>query len=292
MLSLSALIATKDRPTVLASTLASIQACEPQPMEVIVIDGDRGRSAQPVVDAARGWPSGVLRYLHTSPGLTLQRNRGIAAARGDILVFLDDDVTIKPDFFSALASAYQDLGVVGATGKVVEDETRRFGRRASTVRRFLFRGTQGTMTSFGYPRRLYDLECDRDVEFMQGCLMSGRRPVVAEVGFDESLPGYGLAEDEDFSYRLSRRGRLRFVPAAELTHKNAGFSSSDPRGLNRTLVVNRTYLFRKNFQSTFRSRIGFAALIAILFAHRIVNREYNGAVGILEGCTQAWRSGR
>ena len=149
------------------------------------------------------------------------------------------------------------------------------------------------MSSFGYPRRLQDTESERDVEFMQGCLMSARRDAVERVGFDEELPGYGLAEDEDFSYRLSRVGRLRYLPDAVVVHKNEGFRGSELRAFNRTVVVNRTYLFRKNFPDrTLLDRLKFAGLILVLAAHRLVNREWAGLVGLAEGSLAAWRDRR
>ena len=64
--------------------------------------------------------------------------------------------------------------------------------------------------------------------------------------FDEDLPGYGLAEDEDFGYRLSRHGRVRVVDDAVVVHRNTGMRSIDQRAFNRMLVENRAYLMRKN----------------------------------------------
>lgn len=288
--SLSAIIATKGRPGDLAQTLASLSRADPAPMEVLVVDGDEGRSAEAVVEAARssgGGPS--LRYVHSAPGLTLQRNRGVREARGDIVVFLDDDVHVDTSLFTALERAYRDLEVVGATGRVIEGGERRFGNKRSAVRRLLFRGEEGTLTRFGYPRRLQDVDRERDVELMQGCLMSARREIVEEVGFDEHLTGYALAEDEDFSYRLSRVGRVRYLPDAIVDHKNTGFRSTGTRRFNRDVAVNRTYLFRKNFRRTPLARLQFAGLILVLVAHRGLNGEWEGVRGLLEGSLEAWR---
>ncbi|MBA2794739.1 MAG: glycosyltransferase, partial [Thermoleophilaceae bacterium] len=288
--SFSAIIATKGRPGDLAQTLASLSRADPAPMEVLVVDGDEGRSAEAVVEAARssgGGPS--LRYVHSAPGLTLQRNRGVREARGDIMVFLDDDVDVDTSLFTALERAYRDPEVVGATGRVIEGGERRFGNKRSAVRRLLFRGEEGTLTRFGYPRRLQDLDRERDVELMQGCLMSGRRTVVEQVGFDEALTGYALAEDEDFSYRLSRVGRVRYLPDAVVDHKNSGFRSTGTRRFNRDVVVNRTYLFRKNFRRTPLARLQFAGLILLLVAHRALNAEWKGVRGLAEGSLEAWR---
>ena len=288
---LSVLIATKGRPDLLRETLASLTRCEPPPREVIVVDGDAARSAGPVVEAARTEGGLRLHYLASRPGLTVQRNRGLDAAQGEVVVFLDDDVRVHPGLLAALARAYRDPEVVGATGNVLEEQGRRFGNSRSAVRRLLpGGGDEGSMTRYGYPRRLQDLGRERDVEFMQGCLMSARTEVARRLRFDENLAGYALLEDEDFSYRLSRAGRLRYVPQAILHHANTGGRGSGGREFNRMVVVNRAYLFRKNFRRTPLARAQFAMLIAVLAVHRALNREWAGLVGLAEGSADAFRS--
>jgi GT2 family glycosyltransferase len=282
---ISVVIATKGRPDDLRATLASLARLDPAPEELLVVDGDPDRSAEPVAGEA---PAAT--YLHTPPGLTLQRNRGVRAAGGDVVVFLDDDVDVDTDLLARLGAAYADPAVVGATGRVIEGDPRRFGNKRSRVRRLLFRGPDGTFTRFGYPLRLQDVDSERDVQLMQGCLMSARRASAEAVGFDEQLAGYGLAEDEDFSCRLSRTGRVRYMPDAVVRHKNTGMTSSAVRRFNRDVVVNRAYLFRKNFARTPTARAGFCALVALLIAHRVVNREWDGVRGLLDGSVQAWRA--
>ncbi len=287
-LRISVIIVTKGRPEDLATTLESLFRCDPAPAEVVV--GDEGRAAEPVVEAARAHAgAAALLYVASPAGLTLQRNRGVHEAKEDIVVFLDDDVDLDPNLFAVLERAYWDPAVIGATGLVIERGERRFGNKRSVLRRLLVRGEEGTLTRFGYPRRLQDLDRERDVEFMQGCLMSGRREIVEDVGFDEHLTGYALAEDEDFSYRLSRVGRVRYLPDAVVDHKNSGFRSTGTRRFNRDVVVNRTYLFRKNFRRTPLARLQFAGLILLLVAHRALNAEWKGVRGLAEGSLEAWR---
>jgi hypothetical protein len=57
----------------------------------------------------------------------------------------------------------------------------------------------------------------------------------------------------------------------------------DQRSMDRLQLVNRTYLFHKNFPQTLRARAGFAALLLMLCAHRVLNREWAGLYGLLEG---------
>lgn len=286
---ISAIIVTKGRPAMLAETLASLADCEPLPDELIVVDGDPDQSARAIaaeLDARAVLP---VRYVSSEPGLTHQRNVGVRAASGDVLVFADDDVDFDPRTFSELASAFADPAVVGATGRVIEPEGRRFGRRESRLRALLHvGGAEGTMARYGYPRRIIHAEIPRDVEFMHGCLMSARADAARAVPFDEHLTGYGLAEDEDFSYRLSRHGRLRYVPAAAVVHKSTGFRSHGAYEFNRMVALNRSYLFRKNFEQGIVARLQFALLLLGLVAHRAANREWAGVRGLVSGAREAW----
>jgi len=253
-----------------------------------VVDGDPDGSARAVVETMSDTIAN-LRFVHTERGLTRQRNRGAAEASGDVVVFLDDDVEIPPDLFTYVASAYDDPSVVGMTGKVLEEQHGRLIAKGSRVRRSLpGGGKEGSFTRFGYPRRVLE---DRlqDVEFMQGCFMTARRDQTLAVGFDETLTGYALAEDEDFSYRLSCRGRIIYDPRAVVRHANSGFANRDRRAFDERVVLVRAYLFRKNFEQTFYARVQFGLLVLMLLIHRILNREWSGARGIVAGAMRLIR---
>lgn len=270
------------RPEPLRDTLRSIAACEPPPDEVIVIDADSEGSAKAVTDEL----ADVLdvRYVASRPSVTRQRNLGIEAATGDVVVFLDDDVDVDPRLFGRLAEAYADTGVVGATGRVVEPAPGRVVSPSSSLRRLLGgRELDGTFTRYGYPRYILDAGRERDVEHMFGCFMSARREVADAIRFDENLPGYALAEDEDFSYRLSRLGRIRYLPDVVVHHRKLGYSAQGTREFGRLVVTNRAYIFRKNFPQTRLARFQFGLLVAGLVVHRLLNREWRGARGLIEG---------
>jgi GT2 family glycosyltransferase len=286
----SVLIVTRERPRVLRRALESIVSCDPLPHEVLVVDGDQAASAERAVREFASSAPFRVEYAVAPPGRSVQRNRGVELATGDVIVFLDDDVVLEPGLFGALDPAYRDADVVGATGRIVEPRPRRFGAPSSRFRRLLFPGgEQGSMTRFGYPRRILDPGSERDVEWMQGCFMSGRIGAVRKVPHDERITASYQGEDEDFSYRLSRLGRLRYVPGAVVHHEQLGFRGSRGRAFDRRVILVRTYLFRKNFERTFVTRVQFACLISVLLAHRLLNREWQGARGVLEGVGEVWR---
>ncbi len=91
----SILVCTYRRPKLLADLLQSLQvelAVSRAPAaEVVIIDNDPLGSAKSVAETwrQRGLP---LRYVHEKAlGISAARNRAVHAARGDVLLFLDDD---------------------------------------------------------------------------------------------------------------------------------------------------------------------------------------------------------
>lgn len=277
------------RESILAATLHSLRQCDPPPYEVIVIDADPEGSSQPVVTEFDEAVAPLVRYVRTVPSLTRQRNIGIDEASGDVIAFLDDDVSIPPDLFARLEAAYADPTIVGVTGRVDEPDAGRLGGPKSRLRKFIpGGGAEGTFTRFGYPRYVQDGATARDVEFMRGCFMTARREPAADVRFDEHLGGYALCEDEDFSYRLLRAGRIRYVPDIVVQHRKLGFSSEDSRPFDRRVVVNRAYLFRKNFRQTPLARFQFGLFVLALIGHRLINREWRGVRGLVDGAVAVW----
>ena len=86
---------------------------------MIVVDSDDAGSSQPVVTAFDHTFPRSVRYHQTTPSLTRQRNLGIDDSSGDVVVFLDDDVSVPSRLFAELQEVYDESSVVGATGKVI-----------------------------------------------------------------------------------------------------------------------------------------------------------------------------
>src|SRR5690349_15571064 len=138
---LSLILITRARPAILERILQCAANALPQDAEVVVVDGDARRSAEPVVNDARSRHGArAPRYLASAPGITLQRNVGIDAARGDVIVFVDDDCTFAPGFFEALLDPYRDPSVVGVTGRIDAPLQPRLGGNPHSRLRWLLLG--------------------------------------------------------------------------------------------------------------------------------------------------------
>ena len=143
-------------------------------------------------------------------GLPNARNEGLARIRGEIVLFLDDDVIlIHDDFLDAHLRAYEDSQVGGVTGRVIE----RFVRpNAPDTASHISPGGRTITNLWG--------TVARDIETLKGANMSYRVAACRQVGgFDRQYQGSALLEDTDYSTRVAAAGwRLRYEPAAELVH--------------------------------------------------------------------------
>jgi GT2 family glycosyltransferase len=116
---LSVVVASRDRPESLARTLAALRRLTTQPGEVIVADSaSRDGAAVSATAAAHG--ARALRL--DRPGLSLARNAGAAAAKGEAVAFLDDDCLADPGWADALCRGFGDPAVDVVTGQLLPAE--------------------------------------------------------------------------------------------------------------------------------------------------------------------------
>jgi GT2 family glycosyltransferase len=227
----SLIICTRNRPQALARCLASVAAARGVD-EILVVDNAPGDPAtRRVVEEF----SGIAYLAEARPGLSVARNAGLAATRGDIVLFTDDDVVIEPDWPLAMVRAFEDPAVMAVTGLVLPAELesaaqvafeRDLGGFGRGFRALDFDGRFfAAMTSRGVPVWLIG----------SGANMGFRREAFEKVGlFDERLGAgaSGCSEDSEMWYRLlAAGGHCRYEPAAVVHH----YHRADWTGLTRQL---------------------------------------------------------
>ena len=106
---------TEDRFDDLSDAVESARAQTLPPLEVIVVSDHNRELADRVRNALRDV---IVVENREQRGLSGARNTGVAAARGDVIAFLDDDAVAAPDWLERLIDAYRDDAVVGVGGAV------------------------------------------------------------------------------------------------------------------------------------------------------------------------------
>jgi glycosyltransferase involved in cell wall biosynthesis len=120
----SVIVSTRNRADSLDDALRSILADSSlAPRELIVVDnGSTDRTAEVVATLSDARSDLPVRY-ESEPrlGLSYARNRGIASARGEFLLFTDDDVIVQDKWADELLASFDDARVGAAGGRVVPD---------------------------------------------------------------------------------------------------------------------------------------------------------------------------
>ena len=103
----SVVICTRNRATALAQVLDSIAAAEPPGVgwELVVVDNGSTDDTPATIDKFAGRLP-IRRVSEPTPGLSNARNRGVEAARGDFILWTDDDVLVRSSWLRAFAEAF------------------------------------------------------------------------------------------------------------------------------------------------------------------------------------------
>jgi glucosyl-dolichyl phosphate glucuronosyltransferase len=88
--------------------------------ELLVVDNNSTDRTREVINVFCLRYPGRVRYIFAAQqGLSNARNTGIREARGDILAFVDDDVTVEPSWLDNLTSALHDGQWAGSGGRIL-----------------------------------------------------------------------------------------------------------------------------------------------------------------------------
>ncbi|HTQ32176.1 MAG TPA: glycosyltransferase [Opitutaceae bacterium] len=123
-LRLTVAICTYNRAELLRQTLAGVarQNFPHDRFEVLVIDNNSQDHTRDVVASFAGTSPAPRHLVETRQGLDHARNRAVAEARGEIIVFADDDILVESDWLTRLSAPFaadhdHRIGAVG--GEVV-----------------------------------------------------------------------------------------------------------------------------------------------------------------------------
>jgi glycosyltransferase involved in cell wall biosynthesis len=218
-MNITVILCSYNRWVSLGKTLDSLAASkftEPIEWEVLVVDNNSTDQTRAVVeDFCRRHP-GRFRYLfEPKQGLSYARNAGIRNARGDVMAFTDDDVTVDPSWLQNLTAPLGDGVWAGSGGRILPQQGFSFPQWLPVKDRYAFA-----------PLALFDLgsEARRLTEPPFGASMAFQRRMFAQYGdFRTDLGRSGTSmlsnEDTELGRRVLAGGEsLRYEPLAIVYH--------------------------------------------------------------------------
>lgn len=192
-----------------ALCLRSVAAWTPEPHEVVVVDNG-------CTDATSEWAGAegarVVRS-RVNLGFAGGANLGLSAARGELVVLLNNDALATPGWLAGLHGALRDgAGIAGPRSNWVSDD------QIVTPVPYA-EAPSPELDAFAAARHRRFAGGGRDVARISGLCMAIRREVLDAIGGFDTRFEVGNMEDEDYSLRARLAGfRLRVADDSYVHH--------------------------------------------------------------------------
>ena len=239
----SVVIVTRDGRHHLQECLPSIVAQTYPNIEIIVVDDASSDRTEPYLQAY--YPQVRILQQQDGPNFAAGCNLGVAAAKGELIFFLNNDTILDPHCISELVAAQLDCENVGGVAAMLRFyDNRPFINGLGTLVRRL---------GFGYDIGIGSLDVGQyaqvaEVPFLCFGAALIPRAALEQVGeVEESYQFY--YEDVDWSYRARARG-LKLIPAPRaLVYHKFGASTGLLAQVFKTRLAtrNRLWFVLKNF---------------------------------------------
>lgn len=221
---ITVVVATHERPRLLRICLNSLLDLDYPDYEIVVVDNAPETSA--TARLVKQLYAPTVRYRREDrKGLASAHNRGLEAATGSIIAFVDDDVVVDRHWLSAIAEgfrAYPDVGCV--TGLILPAEL-------MTPAQLMLEQHGGF--DKGFHQKIFDTKANRPGDplfpFTAGRLGSGANmafdaAVLRELGGFDSATGVGTyargGDDLAAFFRVVLNHKLVYQPSAVVWHRH------------------------------------------------------------------------
>lgn len=263
---ISIVIPTYNRVRELEDCLGSIIFQTIAPYEIIIVDDSIDNNIKNLIDIKNDVfqkKKISLHYIKNNKerSLTIARNIGVQFAKGDIILFLDDDVILERNYIEEIIKIYKTkseaLGVQGHITNLPKIHNITASQKIffkARLEKNICRILPSLQTI--YPNILTEvISC----EWMSGSNCSYKRKIFDEFQFDEQLKRYSYAEDVDLSYRVNKKypGSLFITPTARLIHNVSQTGRLPTKGLYIMKHTYTFYLFNKIINQTLTNKMIF-----------------------------------
>ncbi|WP_239121238.1 MULTISPECIES: hormogonium polysaccharide biosynthesis glycosyltransferase HpsN [Spirulina sp. CCY15215] len=218
--SISVIIPTYGREVVLCDSIADILKQDYPDFEILVVDQTQKHDSDTETYLQDLADTGKIRWLRLDwASLPGARNYGVRQAKGEIVVFIDDDVQMEPGYLRNHARNY-DRPEVGAVAGRVFDRMKLGDSGGDLEIETLPPEAMDPGIAWYYIDLVHTTK-PQQVISARGCNMSYRKDIFTKHGvwFDERFRGSAVREESDFCLRLRKTGyKIWYDPEAHLVH--------------------------------------------------------------------------
>ena len=227
--------------------LHAIQSATDGPAyEVIVVDDCSTDRTPRILNKVAGV---VTLRNERKGGFIASRNRGAVKARGEHLVFLEQDVLVTPGWLGALVRTFQESPGTGLAGAKAVDSGGRLLEAGAVLWRDGSAWAYGKLDQVDHPR--YNFA--REVDYCSaGCVMI-RRALFLELGGFDSESQTDAYDHADLAFRIRHSGhQVIYQPLAKIVERDGGPAQAHTPQEIRSRTRNQ-----RRFRERWRERLDF-----------------------------------
>jgi GT2 family glycosyltransferase len=230
----SIIIPTYKRSNVLAKLLSSLECEKNNVLEIVVVS----QGGEKLVKIGEN----VIVIHLSKPSTPHAMNVGAKRARGEFLLFLDDDVIVRKGLIANHIKNFADPTVAATVGRVITDGQKIEPHRKDT----------GRINVLGKSSDGFSSTIKQKVDTVIGCNTCWRKSVYLKLGgMDEQFTGNAIRLESDLSLQAKKLGyNIIFEPKAVVEHHRAltgGARKSEGRlRWYFDFFSNETYFFLKH----------------------------------------------
>jgi GT2 family glycosyltransferase len=213
--------------------------------EILVVDD---ASSDGTADHLKAWSRGDKRARvlgnPANLGFLASCNHAAQDAKGDYLLFLNNDTVLLPGWLPPLLRTFQDFPDAGAVGARLLYPDGRLQEAGGIV------FSDGSAWKIGYGDPDADAACYRHVrrvDYVSGALLLTPSRLFGEIGGLDPRYGFGFYDDDDYCFAVRASGRsVYYQPESVVVHFEGASSGMDVSvGVKRQQVTNQRLFVEK-----------------------------------------------
>lgn len=263
----SIVIPTRNRSEKLEKLLHSILRQTVRVNEVIVVDDSDDFKTKKLIEQLQSCFSETgITIRHFMPldnevkSISRARNLGAKEARGDIVIFLDDDVIIDENYVKNILEVFDIYpNALGVQGTVIN---RKYSHLENSIKKVFYYWYAEIDKCRMLPSGKTTYVCSSNkiisCEWVFGLNVAYRKKVFDEFSFNEKMIGYSLGEDKEFSYKIHKKypNSLLQTPYAKVYHDTSSTKNLDKR-LTYIITAYPIGFFYNNIKQTLKNKMIF-----------------------------------